>query len=185
MTTLTGLPVCWGKYPKAFPLDVVDGRATGCWMRDNWTSPGTSDLKLSNPKISPKHVYIQAILNESSKIYFQKMLRYFKLAKPQQHSPRSSGISEREGRHSGLHSDETLYPVYKTVQLLVLKDKTVDFKPYNIFTRNPWKAMNYNLHGYTFTSFWPGWALWICNTNPFPSNADMTGTGSTLWEALY
>lgn len=30
MTTLTGLPVCWGKSPKAFPLDAVDGRATGC-----------------------------------------------------------------------------------------------------------------------------------------------------------
>lgn len=28
MTTLTGLPVCWGKSPKAFPLDAVDGRAT-------------------------------------------------------------------------------------------------------------------------------------------------------------
>lgn len=165
MTTLTGLPVCWGKSPKAFPLDAVDGRATVCWMRDNWTSPGTSDLKLSSPKISPKHIYIQAILNEPSKIYFQKMLTYVKLAKPQQHSPRSSGISEREGRHSGLLSDETLHPMYKMVKLLLLENKTVDFKPYNIFIRNPWQTINYCLHHYTFTSFCSGWALWICNTH--------------------
>lgn len=122
-------------------------------MRNNWTSPGTSNLKLSNLKISPKHIYIQAILNEPSKIYFQKMLTYVKLAKPYQHSPHSSGISEREGGHSGLLSDETLYPIYKTMQLLFLEDKTVDLKPYNIFIRNLWKTINYNLHGYTFTAF--------------------------------
>lgn len=57
------------------------------------------------------------------------------------------------GRHSGLLSDETLCPIYKMMQLLFLEDKTVDLKPYNIFIRNLWKTINYNLHGYTFTAF--------------------------------